>query len=179
MPDNRELEIHIRESAMKLDYAFLTLTFATLALSFQYSPGMGIRWPWLLILSWAFLITSGLVGGWRLVQLDVHHQYTLRRSKLTASVVHRQKSLLDPSLLDRLESGEILDQESYKAFTVAGAREDLEAGKKNLAKLKENMEKVAPRVATLFKWQWVTFVIGIVFNGSFAAVNYLAKAFSW
>lgn len=52
------------ELSLKVSMAFVGLTFATLALSIQFSPNLGTEWKELLAVCWGLLLISGLAGGY-------------------------------------------------------------------------------------------------------------------
>ena len=124
----------IRES-LKLDYSFTTLIFATLALSIQFSPGMGTIYPLLLIVAWTLLMISALASGYRLMRLQYFYQLDVQVSKAV------RKNNLD---------------------VVKKGRELISGENKYLVKI--------------YYFRLWTFLLGLLFNLSFAIANYLTKS---
>src|SRR5258708_2099487 len=66
----------IKES-LKFDYSFTTLIFAALALSIQFSPSMGMIFPWLLIISWLFFLVAAIASGNRIIKKEIYYRNNL------------------------------------------------------------------------------------------------------
>jgi len=82
---------------LRFDFAFLTLTFATLALSIQFSPELGSTFPYLLITSWILLALAGFAGIRRAIKttqyFDTYAQFLEQIERKTADTTEYTKAL--------------------------------------------------------------------------------------
>jgi hypothetical protein len=174
--DQNELGLRVEQMHQKMDYAFATLTFGTLALSFQFSPSMGTKWPWLLIASWLALIISGLVGGWRITLMPSYYRLNLAANELERYIQGRKTRLGDHSFQTKLRTGKVTDGETGQSFTEDGWKAGIKVGEGKLVLARDNMRKIQSKIPWSFRIQAATFGVGIFLNGAFCSVNFLEKS---
>lgn len=164
-----EFEKHVRDGQAKFDYAFITLTFSALALSFQYSPKMGNLWPWCLILSWVAFALSAVAGGWRLIQINMHAQANVQYVRAKEGVRTRTE-ILARSSFGALNA---LDEATGKPLTET----QVQAGQTKYANavksLEQGMLEIQNKLPKLFKAQMYAFLMALLLNGTFVAKNFL------
>lgn len=80
-----EHEKRLRERHDRFHYAFISLAFATLALSIQYSPAMGTECAWYIIVSWICFGLSGVFGGLYVIFSNAFHRSHLDTCRLPAA----------------------------------------------------------------------------------------------
>ena len=97
MPE--EFDLWLIKESLKFDYSFTTLIFATLALSIQFSPGMGFFLPWALISSWAFLMVAAIAGGNRVIRKEIYYRNNHYQNKAKqigeVEAVQKAQTILD------------------------------------------------------------------------------------
>ena len=91
-------DLWLIEQSLKFDYSFTTLVFATLALSVQFSPGIGSNFPWLLVASWTCLLIAAVAGGNQIIRKQVYYRNNLIQNKAMASgkieIVEKAETIL-------------------------------------------------------------------------------------
>jgi hypothetical protein len=63
----KDFQLTVKSQREKLEYGFVALIFASLALSIQFSPPLGKYYKYVLIISWILYIISGLVGCYKIL----------------------------------------------------------------------------------------------------------------
>jgi hypothetical protein len=96
-----DFRMHLIKESSKFDYSFTTLIFATLALSIQFSPSMGMNIPWLLIVSWLFYFIAAVAGGNLILRKQVFYR-------------NNYNQLMATTEEDELEAAQIEDRERKK-----------------------------------------------------------------
>lgn len=162
-----------QEKSDKFNYSLLTLTFASLALSFQYSPKMGNQWPWVLIGAWSFFLISAVAGGQRLVKEVSHARLNYLVLRLENFIRERVQNLGNPAFLASLRAGHALDNMTGNALNEAGVRASLREEEGKLSLARGSMESAAKWLSELFQLQFWSLIIAVVLNGAFVAKNFL------
>lgn len=138
-----EMYKFFQEKSDKFNYSILTLTFASLALSFQYSPKMGHQWPWALITAWFFFLISAIAGGQRLAKEVVHARLNYAVLRLEKFITERVKNLGDPAFKAALKIGKALDNMTGKSLIESEVRANIQEEQSKLNLAKRNMEAAA------------------------------------
>lgn len=159
-------------TSQKFNYGLISLTFATLALSFQFSPKMGNAWPWILILAWVCFGLSAYFGGERLVKEVSHMKINYHAITLRSSIDVIKGHLRDPAFILRLQAGQVFNTDNvrqtevtYQALLVS--EQDL------LAVAEMNMGKASKNLPLFFQLQYWLLLAGLVANGVFVSRNFL------
>lgn len=160
----------------KFNYTLLSLTFASLALSFQYAPKMGTQWPWALIVAWTLFLLSAICGGWRLAKEVKHARLNYAVLRLESFIRERRQNLENPAFLSSLQAGNVLDDINGTPMTEAQVRQNLKEENAKLATGRHNMENAAKWMHELFLLQFWMLILAIGLNGAFAAQNFLYLA---
>jgi len=157
-----------RKSSDKLDYSLITLGFAVMALSLQFSPAMGAAWPWALIISWVFYLLSVFCGGLRLVRNVTFSRVEYSHTKIKEFMKERIAMLLsdNPKMYDHLTG---------MPMTVTDIQKDLTIKGKELKDTDDLLKKAGKWMVELFRGQFWSLVIGLALNGVFIAKNFLDK----
>lgn len=171
---NEEFYQLVQSKSDKFNYALLSVTFATLALSFQFSPKMGNQWPWILIAAWVCYTASAFFGGLRLSQEVTHMRLNYLVNKVEAFVNAQVKNLKDPKFLMSLSTGNVLDDSTGKPFSKSQIEKNLEKEVKTFEVGVKNMNSAAKWLPLLFRFQFWILLIGVILNGVFVAKNFLA-----
>jgi hypothetical protein len=172
---DRAYEIWLSQ-AEKLDYSLVTLTFAIIALSFQFSPGMGNQWPWVLIVSWCFYLLSTLFGGLRLIRIVTHSRINQQRLQIKEFISQRITDIASGQVEIAAEYGRLLDSETGKPITLEILQAGLKLEQEKLKKAEKVLDQAGKYMAGLFRSQFWCLVVGLFLNGAFAAKNLLEKS---
>lgn len=164
-----DFEIHTREIADRFDHGMLALTFGALALSIQFSPAMGVRLPWLLIMSWMFLLSSGFVGGWRLLYIPVANRANIEANRAESEV----KRLRDPQL--QISAAYGAKDERGNRVTPEILDSWINSAEKNHKHFRAETIRISKWFPVYFQFQMWTFFVGVVGNTVFAAINFYAR----
>ena len=177
MEDKQKLTLIGNDYVRSTYLSFTTLCFATLGLSVQFSPGYGHELPWLLVLSWVLLFSSGIIGGSRIFDFNsailanalknnLHHNYSSYISLRQDPVMNQLK---DDSLIPVKYTGGAAVSKIQVLETASKAEQAIE-------KLDKQMSKYNDGTPFWMFAQITCFAGGVSFNGIFAAYNYLNAA---
>lgn len=173
---NTDFELYVKDKSDRVDQQFVTLIFATLALSVQFSQSMGSEFPWILIASWGFLGIAAFCGCWRISRGPVFDRLNHQRNQIRNFIQKRSIELLDPVFVANIAAGRATDPDTLRTLTLDGVREALVREKQSLTKAESLMDGIAKKFPILYKVQYWSYVVGLLLNGLFASLNLLVKA---
>jgi len=156
----------VRELQHKFDYAFVSLTLGTLALSVQFSPRAGTQYAVVLVIAWSLMFISAVIGGYRLVYGPIY----LGR-KIMSGI---SKDWVARLSYQRSIGGEVISPETGAPITEERVDAKIEQHRKIAAEHDKKAEKLQAHFPTLFNWQVGLHLIAMLMNGFFVAVNFLA-----
>jgi hypothetical protein len=174
-PDHSEFEREVRAITAKFEYGFLTLIFASLALSFQFSPNMGTALPSALIGSWILLLGAGLVGGIRLMKQAVFYRLNLQKVKIAGYLKASKFNMTDPQFNQLMKLNVLIDADTLTPLTQAQMQSAISKDEALLTIATKNMSKEEKWMPILFRIQAWLFLGGVLMNATFVIVNYLHK----
>lgn len=102
-----------REIKLKFEYALCTLTFASLALSVQFSASFGNSYKVLLLISWLLMLIAGIAGGYRLMLLPELLRLSGVQNYLNKRVQMGTLLLKNQSFIDAVGDGLMLDPDAF------------------------------------------------------------------
>ncbi len=157
----------------KFEYAFTTFIFASLALSIQFSPAFGVQWKLLLVISWAILFISGLAGGYRLMLLPEFMRLSGVQDYLSKRVKMGDLLLTDPSFVQSVQAGLMIDPDTFQPNTMEGLKKGYEDDKSKLTLCNSEVEKLEKRLPCAFNIQTWSFLLSYACLAVFVAKNYV------
>lgn len=164
--DIDNFENYARELAQKSIQSFTFLGFSSLALSIQFSPGLGHLYLNLLFLSWILLLISSFAGGWIILKIPVFYRINVAKIRVEEYI----KGLNNPEFQKAINYGAAHPPDGTKwsqemlESTFKAEQAKVELGDANLKKI----ERVLPFVHHLQTW---SFLLGISGNLMFAIIN--------
>lgn len=170
------IEERARELSSKFDYAITSMCFAALALSYQFSPSAGFRFPDLLIFAWILFAISGLIGGWRLMYDPVFYRMNAVFLHLDSFIKQREVDLQNPRFKQMLESKQVLDSDDMKPLTVAAIEKNLKEEREMMEQAKRNLDGLNRKFPVMLKVQVWALIVALSANATYIAVNFCSKA---
>lgn len=162
MATAREIEDYANRLQERFEYTLLGGIFAALALSIQFSPGMGGHAPYLLFIAWGLFFISGIAGGWSLLYLSVAHRHMAVKASMEAWISTIAKN--PHAMLVDEDTGEPLDKESNKQTRI---------------KIKDKSQQKVDKLNKYFEItghiERIGFVLALLCNVVFAGINYYLK----
>jgi hypothetical protein len=142
----------------------------------QFSNSLGTSFPFVLIVSWIFLVISAYCGCWRITRGPVFDRLNHDRNKIRKFIRERQAQLLDSVFVAAIAAGRAKDPDDLRPLTLDGVKAALEREKTSLEKAEKLMEGISSRFPRYYALQVWCYGIGVTLNGVFAALNLLVKA---
>lgn len=162
-----------QEMKLKFEYAVITLIFASLALSLQFSPSFGAQYRGVLLLSWIVLLSAGIAGGYRLMLLPEYMRLSGIQDYLDKRVRMGSIILGDPECVTFVNAGRMVDPDSFRPHTVEGLKAGHKKDDEYLKIVNEQLASLEWKLPCAFYIQVWGLIISYAILTIFISINFL------